>query len=388
MTSSGNSQRGKQKPAIDQSEGAGFPKDSTRHASFSQMCTSPRRTESSDSFAQIRRSDSMASLRALAHLIDGRSGYYEEARVSEEDLAQITHAGVRRFYEQQNELLDGWREVDEVLESQFPTEVMRRFSTPGSSSRVHDHRNDSPGQHRNIDDLEEGCVTDDEGEPLWSHAFAHHPVRRGRRISERALTSLSGMLAKERHLLRGNSSVELAAESLQDLSTSAMVSQSYREHMSLADLLEHPEMERRQRESSRLQGAKESRPKTPKRNKSLLRRMLQENPAVDPSHKSYGTLDESSQLSKTESEEAPTIRQKTGEVSSTSPELTAKKPTNDRSSNMVVWTKADHERDQLLQNVPTHQRKQDSDAVVQFYINSTCEQGSLKGTNVYPQSTC
>ena len=54
----------------------------------------------------------MASLRALAHLIDGRSGYYEEARVSEEDLAQITHAGVRRFYEQQNELLDGWREVD------------------------------------------------------------------------------------------------------------------------------------------------------------------------------------------------------------------------------------------------------------------------------------
>ena len=196
------------------------------------------------------------------------------------------------------------------------------------------------------------------------------------------------MLAKERHLLRGNSSVELAAESLQDLSTSAMVSQSYREHMSLADLLEHPEMERRQRESSRLQGAKESRPKTPKRNKSLLRRMLQENPAVDPSHKSYGTLDESSQLFKTESEEAPTIRQKTGEASSTSPELTAKKPTNDRSSNMVVWTKADHERDQLLQNVPTHQRKQDSDAVVQFYINSTCEQGSLKGTNVYPQSTC
>ena len=96
----------------------------------------------------------MASLRALAHLIDGRSGYYEEARVSEEDLAQITHAGVRRFYEQQNELLDGWREVDEVLESQFPTEVMRRFSTPGITSRVHDHRNDSPGQHRNIDDLE------------------------------------------------------------------------------------------------------------------------------------------------------------------------------------------------------------------------------------------
>ena len=54
-----------------------------------------------------------------------------------------------------------------------------------------------------------------------------------------------------------------------------------------------------------------------------------------------------------------------GSVSSTPPSSAS----TSKPASMAVWTKADHERDQLLQNVPTHQRKQDSDALVRFYIN-------------------
>lgn len=326
--------------------GAGKPRagDARSHAPRSTgtaaqraLYASPTRIDSDESLPEMGRTESLASLRVFAQLIDGRSGYYEDARMSDAQLSEIQNKGVRELYERQNELLDGWREVDEVLESQFPAAVMRRFVVPGAPAAggaasgaagagagtgAIDMRGEGAGASRYADD-DDAFGTDEESDSLWTHPFQ---ARHGPRISERTLTSISGMLSNER--VRRNSCVDVAAESLQDLSTSAMMSDANREHDSFADLVRRSEHERA---------------KTPKarRNRSMLRKMLSENPAVD---KTYGAVD------------APHSDERVD-----APERSA--------APRAVWTKADHERDQLLQNVPTHQRKQDFDAVVKFYIN-------------------
>lgn len=333
-------------PVIDMSESG----QSLTPVSSRKITMSPSRVSSEDSVGGMKRSDSLASLRVLAQLIDGRTGYFEEARMSESALAEIKDAGVRDFYLQQNEHLDGWREVDEVLESQFPTEVMRRFVMPHhiltAEAGARDTRHD-----RTVDDIDDAMITDDEGELLSVHPFSHNSVRRGRGISERAMTSISGMLTKERMAMRGNSCAELAAESLQDLSTSIQLSEAKRDHKSLADLLEVPEMDTSKYDGNHLQFERKSQNKT-RRNRSLLRKMLSDNPVMDEPAPSATQSKLSEQVNY-------------GTVSSPQPIS----PSTTKPTSMAVWTKADHERDQLLQNVPTHQRKQDSDALVKFYIN-------------------
>lgn len=80
------------------------------------------------------RAESVRNISVLANLVDYRSNYYEDHRVSEEEIKHRTqHLGwskasaVCDYYERLNETLDGWREVDEILDSRFPDEVMRRF---------------------------------------------------------------------------------------------------------------------------------------------------------------------------------------------------------------------------------------------------------------------
>ena len=80
------------------------------------------------------RADSVRNISALANLVDYRSNYYEDHRVTEEEIKHRTkHLGwskasaVADYYERLNDTLDGWREVDEILDSRFPDEVMRRF---------------------------------------------------------------------------------------------------------------------------------------------------------------------------------------------------------------------------------------------------------------------
>lgn len=315
-----------------------------------KITMSPSRVGSEESVGGMKRTDSLASLRVLAQLIDGRTGYFEEARMSESALADIKNAGVREFYTQQNEHLDGWREVDEVLESQFPTEVMRRFVVPQHIVAVEGAAGDTHND-RMADDIDDAIITDDEGESLSVHPFSYHAGRRGRGISERAMTSISGMLTKERMAMRGNSCAELAAESLQDLSTSIQLSEANREHKSLADLLERPDMDFSRDDSPYLRFERKSQNKT-RRNRSLLRKMLSEHPVMDEHAPSTSHPKLVEQFNY-------------GSVSSTLPSSSS----TTKPASMAVWTKADHERDQLLQNVPTHQRKQDSDALVRFYIN-------------------
>ncbi|WFD18169.1 hypothetical protein MCAP1_000377 [Malassezia caprae] len=304
-----------------------------------------RRGMSDDSAYDIRRTDSFASLRALAQMIDARSGYYEEVRMSDADMRMLKSSGLRHFYDGQNEVLDGWREVDEVLESQFPTEVMRRFAHPhpqvyGTIHGFESHhglnmRKDYP--HRHPEDYEDGFVTDDD-EFVDSHPFSQHSMRRTRRISERALTHMAGVMSR-------GSRADLAAESLQDLTSSGVISESLRDRPSLADLLEHPEGEE-DCPASEGPGYR-GRQARLHQSRSTLRHLLASNPAM--------------QSPRREASPAKLDPEPISELPATG--AVAARPVG------AVWTKADHERDQLLQNVPTHQRKQDSDAFVQLYIN-------------------
>lgn len=306
-----------------------------------------RRGMSADSAYDIRRTDSFASLRALAQLIDTRSGYYEEVRMSDEDMRMLKSSGLRAFYDEQNEVLDGWREVDEVLESQFPTEVMRRFAHPhpheyGTIHGFESHhglniRKDYP--HRHPEDYDDGCVTDDD-EFVDTHPFSQHSMRRTRRMSERALTHMAGVMSR-------GSRVDLAAESLQDLSSSGVISESLRDRPSLADLLEHPEGNEDSVATTPESSAHRGRPVKLQQSRSTLRHLLASNPAM--------------QSPRREASPAKMDPEPLCELPLANP--VAVRPVG------TVWTKADHERDQLLQNVPTHQRKQDSDAFVQLYIN-------------------
>ncbi|PWZ01277.1 hypothetical protein BCV70DRAFT_199620 [Testicularia cyperi] len=98
------------------------------------------------------RADSVRNISALANLVDYRSNYYEDSRVSDEEIKQRTsHLGwskasaVCEYYERLNETLDGWREVDEILDSRFPDEVMRRFADQDGAS--HDHHGKKSKSH-------------------------------------------------------------------------------------------------------------------------------------------------------------------------------------------------------------------------------------------------
>ena len=299
------------------------------------------RRSSEDSLANMPRTSSIRSLQALARLIDHRSGYYEQARIDPGALAKIRKSDVREFYEEQNRVLDGWREVDEVLESQFPMEVMRRFVMPQTASTYRGaeawqpaRQETAPPRHAEDDD---GYLTDEESDSLWTHPF-YRSKRRQRRISERALTSLSGFFNLEQNALSrsvASARSETALESSPERASpfGQRMRQSH-DACNLHDLAEE----------GATSDSPPSAPGTPptettslKKDRSSLRKVLSSNPAMTDA--AYGAVQGAT-------------------------EALAGRPGQE------VWTKADRDRNDLLQNVPTHRRKMDSDAFVRLYINA------------------
>ncbi|KAI5474634.1 cation diffusion facilitator [Pseudohyphozyma bogoriensis] len=63
--------------------------------------------------AALKRNESVFR---MAGMINNEGGKYEHYRKTDEDLAGIKNKKVRDFYENQNEILDGFAEVDEILE--------------------------------------------------------------------------------------------------------------------------------------------------------------------------------------------------------------------------------------------------------------------------------
>ncbi|SNX88039.1 related to cation diffusion facilitator 10 [Melanopsichium pennsylvanicum] len=91
--------------------------------------------------------ESVRNISVLANLVDYRSNYYEDHRVFEEEIKHRTShlswskaSAVADYYERLNDTLDGWREVDEILDSRFPDEVMRRFNQQDERHRHNQHR--------------------------------------------------------------------------------------------------------------------------------------------------------------------------------------------------------------------------------------------------------
>jgi len=77
-------------------------------------------------------------------LIDDRAGEFEKYRVPENELKKMKK-GLRRFYENQNEILDGFQEVDEILDNArtikvtgelTPLLTVRPFSSLPSAPRI------------------------------------------------------------------------------------------------------------------------------------------------------------------------------------------------------------------------------------------------------------
>ncbi|KAL7410980.1 cation efflux family-domain-containing protein [Mrakia frigida] len=86
--------------------------------------------------ASLRRNDSTMS--RLSHLLDehgdgsqmieGEGRKWEHLRKDPVELKGIKNKGLRAFYERQNEILNSYAEVDTLLYSTFPSQVLHSFS--------------------------------------------------------------------------------------------------------------------------------------------------------------------------------------------------------------------------------------------------------------------
>ena len=150
------------------------------------------------------RAESLRDVAALAKLVDYRSNWYEDHRVSEDEIRQRTKgfgwgkaSAITAFYERQNEILDGWREVDEILDSRFPEEVMRRFAMHDEEQRRQQKALDSKasrirnGRIDDSSDTDDGNASDDEGdEGLLIGKRNKKSLKRS--FSAKAVNALSG----------------------------------------------------------------------------------------------------------------------------------------------------------------------------------------------------
>ncbi|CAD6980921.1 unnamed protein product [Tilletia controversa] len=86
--------------------------------------------------------DSLCDVTALVDLVDGRGGQYETLNMNEDQVRdhvkrapKKVRSALQEYYDSQLEIIDGWREADEILESSFPTEVLRRYGTEDDVER-------------------------------------------------------------------------------------------------------------------------------------------------------------------------------------------------------------------------------------------------------------
>lgn len=145
--------------------------------------------------ALSRDNRSLQDLTALTSLVDDRTGYNENKRVSDEYLKEISKGkknggDIRAYYERMNHILDGWREVDEILDSQFPEAVMRRFGTVEEVERM------KLGRRKRLPWLEDPSDGEDSGyqeeSEVESDEESHRKFQRRNTLTARAASALSG----------------------------------------------------------------------------------------------------------------------------------------------------------------------------------------------------
>ncbi|KAE8219648.1 hypothetical protein CF319_g6695 [Tilletia indica] len=89
-----------------------------------------------------QRVESLCDVTALANLVDDRGGQYESFGLNEDQVREHVkkapkkiRSALQEYYDSQMEIIDGWREADEILESSFPAEVLRRYGTEDDVER-------------------------------------------------------------------------------------------------------------------------------------------------------------------------------------------------------------------------------------------------------------
>lgn len=139
-----------------------------------------------------RDNKSLQNLTNLGRLVDDRTGFHEDKRVSEEELQEIKKRkngkALKEYYEQLNATLDGWREVDEILDSKFPEEVMLRFGSVEEVERFNGTRKRLPWIEGGIES--EGTESGYQEESEESEDDEQHNRRSG---LARAASALSGL---------------------------------------------------------------------------------------------------------------------------------------------------------------------------------------------------
>jgi hypothetical protein len=159
-----------------------------RHQPFSPYSESLRHNLSRDN-------QSVQDLTVLNSLIDSRTGYNEDKRVSEEFINEASKgkknkSDIKAYYEHLNGILDGWREVDEILDSQFPREVMRRFGTVEEVEQMKGKRRKLPWTQDGSDNEDSGY--EEESEVESDDDRPTKAFKRRDTLTARAASALSG----------------------------------------------------------------------------------------------------------------------------------------------------------------------------------------------------
>lgn len=137
----------------------------------------------------------MQDLTVLNSLIDDRTGYNEDKRISEESIGDVIRGkknggDIKAYYERMNSILDGWRGVDEILDSQFPKEVMRRFGTIEEVEQM------KGGKNKRMTLTAQGSGDEDSGyeeeSEVESDEQVSRPFHRRNTLTARAASALSG----------------------------------------------------------------------------------------------------------------------------------------------------------------------------------------------------
>ncbi|PWN45904.1 hypothetical protein IE81DRAFT_129900 [Ceraceosorus guamensis] len=173
--------------------------------------------------------DSLRDLSALADLIDDRTGWYEDSRVTDEQVSAAcraakergngdNRAGIREFYAKQNAILDSWRECDLILDSQFPEEVIKRFGDVETD--LNDRHARRPGAiPSHVWNADTGYSSEDD---TSDDGIGRRFGAKGRRDSKGSLTAATSALfsgfwfgasAKEKERRHRNGSAEIDEES-------------------------------------------------------------------------------------------------------------------------------------------------------------------------------
>lgn len=151
-------------------------------------------------------SGSCLDLATLPKLLEGSAGEHEGARKSDAELEECsTHPQGRMlagFYQRQNVILDSWQEVDEILFSPFPNQVLNRFISKDQMRQIRERKTLHQKVSLGAAGLPSQAVAESDSEPEHSPTISPVSFSARKRNFKRPIPSRREALSTERkHLL-------------------------------------------------------------------------------------------------------------------------------------------------------------------------------------------